>query len=331
MMGHSERSGRNLKETVLKALSAGDYVSGEWLSREMKVTRPAIWKHIRQLKDDGFIIEAQKGKGYRLKSIPDILFPDLIRQQINTRYLGQKIYHFLHTDSTNKQARNLASEGAPEGTLVVAEYQEKGKGRLSRLWESPSGQNLLFSLILRPNWLPQQAFYGTVLASVSLCRAIQEVAAIPVGIKWPNDIYCRDKKLAGILTEFTTETDLLEYMIIGIGVNCHWAPLEVPPGGQQATSILKEGGKKISRLQLLSRFLTHGEALYEKARIKGIGFLREEWDNLSLIKNRKVTIIAGRTSRTGVAQGIDELGGLIILFDDGRKETILTGDVHLRI
>jgi BirA family biotin operon repressor/biotin-[acetyl-CoA-carboxylase] ligase len=330
LYGTFDRSGRNQKETILKALSTGDYVSGERLSREMKVTRPAVWKHIGQLKEDGFVIEAHKGKGYRLKSIPDILFPDLIRQQINTRSFGQKIHHFLRTDSTNRQARNLASEGASEGTLVVAEYQEKGKGRFSRVWESPSGQNLLFSLILRPNWPPRQAFYGTVLASVSLCRAIQEIVDIPVGIKWPNDIYCRDKKLAGILTEFTTDPDRLEYMIIGIGVNCHWAPAEVLQGGQPATSILQEAGKKISRLQLLARFLTHGEALYEKARIEGVGFLREEWDRYSLIKNRRVTILAGQTPLTGVAQGIDDHGGLILLLDDGRKETILTGDVHLR-
>ncbi len=326
-----DRSGRNLKETILKALFPGDYVSGERLSMEMKVTRPAIWKHIGQLKEDGFVIEAHKGKGYRLKSVPDILFPDLIRQQISTHCFGQKIRHFLRTDSTNIQARSLATEGASEGTLVVAEYQEKGKGRLSRVWESPSGQNLLFSLILRPNWPPRQAFYGTVLASISLCRAIQEIVDIPVGIKWPNDIYCRDKKLAGILTEFATDPDRLEYMIIGIGVNCHWAPLEVPYGGQPATSILQEAGKKISRLQLLARFLIHGEALYEKARIEGVEFLREEWDHYSLIKNRRVTILTGQTSRTGLAQGIDDHGGLIVLLDDGRMETILTGDVHLRI
>lgn len=331
MMETSDRSGRNLKEAVLKALSDYDYVSGERLSREMKVTRPAIWKHIGQLKEDGFIIEAYKGKGYRLKAVPDILFPDLIRQQIDTRYFGQKIHHFLRTDSTNIRARGLASDGAAEGTLVVAEYQEKGKGRLSRVWESPSGQNLLFSLILRPNWPPQQAFYGTVLASVSLCRAIQEIAEISVGIKWPNDIYCREKKLAGILTEFTTDPDRLEYIVIGIGVNCHWAPLETLPGGQPATSILQEAGKKISRLQLLTRFLTHGEALYEKARIEGVGFLRGEWDRYSLVKNRRVTIQANQTSRTGIAQGIDEHGGLIVLLDDGRMETVLTGDVHLRI
>jgi BirA family biotin operon repressor/biotin-[acetyl-CoA-carboxylase] ligase len=169
-----------------------------------------------------------------------------------------------------------------------------------------------------------------VLASVSLCRAIEEIVGISAGIKWPNDLYVGEKKLAGILTEFATDPDRLEYVIIGIGVNCHWAPPEPPPEGQPATSLLKEAGKKISRLHLLTRFLSHGEALYKQTQKAGVDFLREEWTRYSLITNRKVTLTNGRTSFTGLAQGIDEQGGLILLFEDGRRETFLNGDVHLR-
>ncbi len=201
---------------------------------------------------------------------------------------------------------------------------------MNRIWQSPAGKNLLFSLILRPDWPPQQAFYGTVLASVSLCRAIQEIAGIEVTIKWPNDIYAGDKKIAGILTEFATDPDRIEYMIIGVGVNCHWAPLETPPGGLPATSIFKEAGKKMSRLDLLTCFLRHGEAGYERVPTEGVGFLRQEWNHNSLVNNRRVTLINSRTSWTGRAQGIDEQGGLILLLDNGRRATFLTGDVHLR-
>lgn len=329
-MEYSDKSGRNLKESILKALAPGGVVSGERLSRELNVSRPAVWKNIGQLKQDGFLIESHQGKGYCLKAVPDILFPDLIRQQMSSRHFGHKIVHLLRTDSTNIQARALAVEGAPEGTLVVAEYQEKGKGRMNRIWQSPAGKNLLFSLILRPDWPPQQAFYGTVLASVSLCRAIQEIAGIEVAIKWPNDIYAGDKKIAGILTEFATDPDRIEYMIIGVGVNCHWAPLETPPGGLPATSIFKEAGKKISRLDLLTCFLRHGEACYKRVPTEGVGFLRQEWNHNSLVTNRRVTLINSQTSWTGQAQGIDEQGGLILLLDNGRQETFLTGDVHLR-
>jgi len=330
MKPSDQKSPSRPKELILGTLSQRDFVSGEALARELGMTRPAVWKHITRLREEGFIIESLQGKGYRLKAVPDILFPNLIRRELKTAYFGQTIRHFLHTDSTNTQARAWAAEGAAEGALVVSEYQEKGKGRLNRIWQSPSGKNLLFSLILRPDWPPQKAFYGTVLASVSLCRAVQEIAGISVGIKWPNDLYVGNKKLAGILTEFATDPDRLEYMIIGIGVNCHWAPVEPLPGGQPATSILKEAGKKISRLLLLTRFLAHGEALYQRSQSAGVGFLREEWNRYSVVNNRKVTLMNGQTSWTGLAQGIDEQGGLILLLEDGRRETFLTGDIHLR-
>ncbi len=325
-----QKSVRHPKEIILRALTQSDFISGEVLAKKLGMTRPAVWKYITQLKEEGFSIESLQGKGYRLKAVPDILYPDLIRREINTRIFGQKIYHFLRTDSTNLQARALAAKGALEGTLVVAEYQEKGKGRLNRLWQSPSGKNLLFSLILRPEWPPQQAFYGTVLASVSLCRVIQEVAGIEVGIKWPNDIYAGEKKMAGILTEFATDPDCIEYMIVGIGINCNWGPPKPPPGGQPATSLLKETGHKISRLKLLTRFLTLAESLYGKTKIEGVGCLRKEWDRYSLVNDRRVTISNNQNTWSGIARGIDEHGALILCLDNNREEKFLTGDVHLR-
>jgi BirA family transcriptional regulator, biotin operon repressor / biotin---[acetyl-CoA-carboxylase] ligase len=318
------------KEVILRVLSQSDFVSGEALANQLGMTRPAVWKYITQLKEEGFSIESLQGKGYRLQALPDILYPDLIRQEIDTHRFGQNIFHFLRTDSTNIQARTLAADGAREGTLLVAEYQEKGKGRLGRQWQSPSGKNLLFSLILRPAWSPQQAFYGTVLTSVSLCRAILEVTGIEVGIKWPNDIYAGEKKLAGILTEFATDPDRIEYMIVGIGINCNWAPPKPPPEGQPSTSLLKETGHKISRIRLLTRFLKQAETLYEKINAEGVGLLKEEWNRYSLVNNRRVTISNNQQSWTGIGQGIDEHGALILRLDSGQQEKFLAGDVHLR-
>jgi BirA family biotin operon repressor/biotin-[acetyl-CoA-carboxylase] ligase len=329
-MEKSERVARKVRESILTALIHGGVVSGEALSRELKVSRPAIWKTIGQLREDGFQIESRQGKGYVLKALPDILFPDLLHHRLKTHLLGKRIIHFPHTDSTNMRAKILAADGAADGTLVVAEYQAKGKGRMQRLWQSPAGKNLLFSLILRPDWPPGQAFYGTVLASVSLCRAMEEIAGIEVKIKWPNDLYAGEKKIAGILTEFSTDPDRIEYMIIGVGVNCHWAPAEPPPGGMPATSLLKEIGKKISRLDLLIRFLEHGDAAYQRIEREGVGFLREEWSRYSLVTRRTVTLINNQKTWTGEVQGIDEQGGLILRLADGRLETFLAGDVHLR-
>jgi BirA family transcriptional regulator, biotin operon repressor / biotin---[acetyl-CoA-carboxylase] ligase len=324
------RAGRHPKEIILGILSQNDFISGESLGKQLGISRPAVGKYITQLKGEGFVIESLSGKGYRLKAVPDILYPDLIRQKVGTRYFGKHIFHFLSIDSTNIQARAMAADGAREGTLLVAEYQEKGKGRLNRQWQSPSGKNLLFSLILRPEWPPQQAFFGTVLASVSLCRAIEDTAGIKAGIKWPNDIYTNQKKLAGILTEVSADPDRIEYMVVGIGINCNWSPPKPPPDGQPATSLLKETGQKVSRLALLTRFLGQAEKLYDRAKREGVSWLREEWNHYSLVNNHRLTISSNQKKWNGVGKGIDDQGALILELDDGRQEKFLAGDVQLR-
>jgi len=318
------------QEHILNLLLSRSPVSGNTLSQELRISLQAIQQYIRQLRNEGFAIPSLKGRGYRLEGLEKMLFPIRIREELRSLYFGQPIFHFLRVDSTNTQARKWANAGAPEGALVISEFQEKGKGRLNRVWQSPPGKNLLFSLILRPDWPPQKAFYGTVLAAVSLCRAIQEVTGIPTGIKWPNDLYTGNKKLAGILTEFSMDRDRLEYMIIGIGLNCNWAPPEPPPDGQPATCLLHESGHEVSRLQILSRFLNYGESLYQRTREEGIDFLKEEWNQYSLVNGRKVHLIGSQENWTGMAQGIDENGGLVLLLEDGRRKTFLTGDVHLR-
>jgi BirA family biotin operon repressor/biotin-[acetyl-CoA-carboxylase] ligase len=321
---------RRPKEMILKALSEGRWVSGEELGRTLGISRPAVWKYISRLKEEGYLVETLPGRGYRLTALPDLLYPELILSRLNTRRFGRTIHHFYKIDSTNTQARWLAAQGAEEGTLLVAEYQEKGRGRMDRPWQSPPGKNLLFSLILRPAWPPTEAFYGTVLSSVSLCRVIRETTGVEAGIKWPNDIYVGDKKLAGILTEMAADPDRIEYMIVGVGVNCQWAPPQPPPGGQEATSLLKETGREVSRLTLLVRFLEEAERLYAQVEGQGVGILRSEWDRFSLINGRRVVLISGEARRMGTCLGIDEQGALILEREDGTLEKYHTGDVHLR-
>jgi BirA family biotin operon repressor/biotin-[acetyl-CoA-carboxylase] ligase len=330
-MKHPAPSNPSPKEKILSALLTKEYVSGETLAGELGISRPAVWKYISQLKEAEFGIESHPRRGYRLLFVPDILYPELIRQNLQTRYFGRQVFHFPRIDSTNIQARNLALKGAPDGALVVAEYQEKGRGRLDRGWSSPPGKNLLFSLILRPTWPPYQAFYGTVLASVSLCDCLRQMAGVPAGIKWPNDVYVGDKKLAGILTEVSTDPDRIEYMVVGIGINCNWAPTKVPAGAQPATSLKKETGRTVSRLELLTCFLEGAEKFSREAAAKGVGILKVQWNRFSLVNDRRVRIFNNREEWTGLAQGIDEYGGLKVLLDSGRLETFLTGDVHLRI
>jgi BirA family transcriptional regulator, biotin operon repressor / biotin---[acetyl-CoA-carboxylase] ligase len=320
-----------LAQQIIAILLKREPVSGEDLAGRLGISRTAIWKHIRLLKEVGFTVEARTGKGYRLTQVPDLLLPVLIQTRLKTKIIGQNIHHFPQIESTNTKARELAEQGAPEGTLVVAEYQTRGKGRLSRPWDSPAGQNLLFSIILRPSLPPQQTFNLVLLVSVALCRAIQLKTNLELKIKWPNDLYCREKKLAGLLAEFAAESDRLNYVIIGVGLNVNWSPAALPQDAQPATSIFQETGIRASRLEIMVSFLSGMDRLYRQAQREGYQFIKQAWDHYSLIKNRPVKVLNGKETWSGIAQGIDPQGALIVILDNGEKKRFLTGDVHLRI
>ena len=321
----------NLAQQIVATLLKREPVSGQDLAGLLGVSRTAVWKHIRLLKKVGFTVEARTGQGYRLTQVPDLLLPVLIQARLKTKIIGRSIHHFPQIESTNTKARELAEQGAPEGTLVVAEYQTRGKGRMSRPWESPAGQNLLFSIILRPTLPPQQTFNLILLVSVALCRSIQLETNLELKIKWPNDLYCREKKMAGILAEFAAESDRLNYVIIGVGLNVNWSPADLPEDAQPATSILRETGIRASRLEILVSFLAGMERFYRQAQREGYQFIKQAWDQYSLIKNRPVKVMNGKETWSGIAQGIDPQGALMVMLDGGEKKRFLTGDVHLRI
>ena len=321
----------NLAQQIVATLLKREPVSGQDLAGLLGVSRTAVWKHIRLLKEVGFTVEARTGQGYRLTQVPDLLLPVLIQARLKTKIIGRSIHHFPQIESTNTKARELAEQGAPEGTLVVAEYQTRGKGRMSRPWESPAGQNLLFSIILRPTLPPQQTFNLILLVSVALCRSIQMETNLELKIKWPNDLYCRGKKLAGILAEFAAESDRLNYVIIGVGLNVNWSPAALPEDAQPATSILRETGIRASRLEIMVSFLAGMERLYRQAQREGYHFIKQAWEHYSLIKNRPVKVMNGKETWSGIAQGIDPQGALMVILDSGEKKRFLTGDVHLRI
>jgi BirA family biotin operon repressor/biotin-[acetyl-CoA-carboxylase] ligase len=321
----------NLAQQIVATLLKREPVSGQDLAGLLGISRTAVWKHIRLLKEVGFMIEARTGQGYRLTQVPDLLLPVLIQARLKTKIIGRSIHHFPQIESTNTKARELAEQGAPEGTLVIAEYQTRGKGRMSRPWESPAGQNLLFSIILRPTLPPQQTFNLILLASVALCRAIQMETNLELKIKWPNDLYCREKKLAGILAEFAAESDRLNYVIIGVGLNVNWSPMALPEDAQPATSILRETGIRASRLEIMVSFLAGMERFYRQAQREGYHFIQQAWDHYSLIRNRPVKVMNGKEIWSGIAQGIDPQGALLVVLDNGEEKRFLTGDVHLRI
>lgn len=318
-------------QEILERLLEQTPVSGEALAARLGLSRTAVWKHILRLKKSGLDVESRPGRGYRLASLPDLLLPVLVRRDLTTATWGRAIHAFSEIDSTNSRARELAEQGAEEGTLVLAEYQSRGRGRLDRGWVSPPGENLLFSLILRPHLTPRETFSLIMLASVSLCRAVRADTGLEAGIKWPNDIYLNGKKLAGILAEFAADSDRVNHIIIGLGVNVNWSPDRLPPGAQPATSLQQEAGRRISRVKLLAAFLNEAEGLYGEAQRQGYRSLRREWNRHSLVTDRPVRIETGKETWQGIARGIDQQGALIVSLADGQEKLFYYGDVHLRI
>lgn len=320
------------KDTLLLYLKehGKDWVSGEWLSRELAVSRSAINKHVHQLKQMGYPIETSTRKGYLLAEVPDLLLPNEIREGLGTRILGTKeIVHFSETDSTNLRAKILAAGGAPEGTVVIAEKQTMGRGRKGRGWFSPSGGGVYISLILRPTMPPSEAPRITLVTGVAAAEALLSLTPLEAKIKWPNDILINGKKIAGILTEISTEMDEIDYIVVGIGVNVNMPAESLDEEiREKATSILIETGEPFSRVKLIRAFLEHFEARYEMLGRQGFNPIRRRWKELSDSLGKQVTVdMIGKTC-VGELFDIDEEGVLILKDEHGEYHRIVSGDIR---
>lgn len=305
-----------------------DYVSGEEISQRLGISRQALWKHIQELKELGYDIVAVPHLGYRLESSPDRLFPSQIRRHLSTKFIGKKIYYFDSVSSTMDIAVELGLKGLAEGTLILAEAQSKGRGRLGRVWLSPKYKGIYLSLILKPKILPNQASILTLLAAVSICEAIKEITGLDVQIKWPNDILIHSKKLGGILTELNAEMDEARFVVIGIGLNANNDAKSLIAG---ATSLKEQGKENINRIELLQELLLKIEENYALFQKKGSQPIIEKWRDYNITLGRRVEVFAHKEHIEGEAVDIDIDGGLLIRRDSGVTEKVMSGDiVHCR-
>jgi BirA family biotin operon repressor/biotin-[acetyl-CoA-carboxylase] ligase len=307
-----------MKGQILNALrERSDYVSGETLSKQLGISRVSIWKHIRSLKKDGYAIEASP-KGYRLVSSPDLLlpceFPDL----------EQKIHYFPEIGSTMDAARELAKKGAKEGTIVIAEAQSRGRGRLSRQWLSPEG-GIYFTLILRPRISPAYAPRINLMAAIAVAATIRKLFGLKAELKWPNDVLIKGKKVCGILAEMDAEMDVVNFVNVGIGIN---ANASIPCFEKTATSLKDALGREISRKELLNVLIMEIER--RQPLLMKADLLRE-WKRLSATLNKEVRVMSLGEEVMGQAIDIDGTGALILKSKDGSLRTVLAGDcIHLR-
>lgn len=307
------------------------FVSGEQLSRELGVSRTAVWKHISALRAAGYQVEAFPSRGYRLLSSPDTLAAEEISVQLNTAIIGKRLVNLALTASTNAEAFRLAEDGAVEGTVVTADEQNKGKGRLGRIWSSPLGANLYCSVILRPQIKPFEAPQLTFLSAVAVARAIEQASGLKPEIKWPNDVLIDGKKVAGLLNEMSAETDGINFVILGIGVNLNMTADQFPDDLRHpATSLFIEEGVKVGRARFTALLLNELDRLYAGFLDHGFAQVRREWQERCNAGGREVSVSNhGCADIRGKFAGIDSDGAMLVQCPDGTIERILSGDVRV--
>lgn len=315
------------KEKILTQLLVnGDQtVSGEALAEKAGVSRAAVWKAIEALRRDGHEINAITNSGYRLTKEADLLSAESIRL-----YLKRPLKIFLHKelDSTNQEAKRLALTGNPQGTVILAEHQISGRGRMGRSFYSPAGKGLYLSLILRPKLSPVDAFLITTAASVAVCRAVKQTADISAEIKWVNDVYVNNKKICGILTEAVTdfETGTIDAVILGIGVNC--SKVNFPENaGENPDSLSSFSAAPISRNALAAAIID--ETLFLIEQLPKRDFLTE-YRQRSIVLGRNIRVITKDEENPAKALDIDDNGGLVVQYPNGKIATLNSGEISIR-
>lgn len=310
------------------------FVSGQEIADKIGISRIAVWKQVQGLKKLGYQIHSRKKNGYSLQAVPDLLLPAEIRDGLKTRVMGSKIHYFPALGSTNDQARKMAAEAAPEGTVVIAEKQTSGKGRLGRSWFSPAGHNIYFSVILRPPITPALAPLLTLLTGVAVASAIKKTCAVNIGLKWPNDLMVKDggyKKVGGILTEMGAESDRINYLVVGCGLNVNMSPAFLTPELKRTAASLHtyiKGARTVSRVKLMKDILTELERYYHRFLSGKWPEIISEYRELDILRGQAVKVKQGGEIISGKAGSIDDEGRLVIK-TGAKTRDVVAGEVTL--
>jgi len=319
-----QKSTLKMRQKLLRLLNNGDFISGEILAKKLNVSRTAVWKQINNLGKIGYKFESVKNKGYRLVSKPDKPIPEEITPYLDTRIIGREFHYFEKVGSTNTKAKELIKKDAAEGTVVVSDIQTHGRGRKNRTWISKEG-GLWFSIVLYPDIQPEFGMVLTMASSVAVVESLETVAGIDTVIKWPNDVLINKKKVCGILTEFDAEIDKINYAIIGIGINVN---NDIDDSlKNSATSIKKEIGRGVSKINLLRSIINNFDKYYLYIKDGKYDKIQSEWLPHSNIIGKKIIVKQNTKTTKGIVKNIDKNGSLILNTDRG-KIRILSGDVQ---
>ncbi|MFA1820733.1 biotin--[acetyl-CoA-carboxylase] ligase [Virgibacillus oceani] len=312
----------------LLAKEKKSFISGQVLSDELNISRSAIWKHMNELKKDGYQIEAQSNKGYRITGFPEKISENTLQWGLETEWAGRTIIHKEMVSSTQTIAHVAARNNAAHGTVVIADEQKEGKGRMNRHWHAAKDQGLWLSLILRPEIQPQQAPQLTLLTATVLADVLSSYTDTKPMIKWPNDILLNEKKCAGILTEMQAEQDQIQYIVIGIGLNVNQDEKELAGTIQkQATSLKVETGKSWSMKELFQDFMPAFEKAYDTYLENGFSEIKRKWESYGFKIGKKIRIKTMNKSWDALFTGISDDGALIIEEESGELNTLYSAEV----
>lgn len=318
-----------MRDKVIKAIldSGKEFVSGEELSKELGISRTAVWKHINALKEEGYSIESVNKKGYRLLDSPnDLLNPQNIYHNLQTDIIGQNIIHFNTLESTNDYLKQVGND-VVEGTVAISEEQTKGKGRLGRVWESKVGDGIWMSIILKPDIMPYKAPFITLIAGASVVKALNNLG-VNAQIKWPNDVIINDKKVCGILTELSAEIERINYVVLGIGMNVKNEDFDSKLKNK-ATSLHKEG-YKLHRVDIVKEIFYQFELLYKKYLDNDKEEVLNICRDYSAILNKEIYIIRNDEKELVKCIDVNEEGNLLVKNSSGQVKEIISGEVSIR-
>ena len=315
---------------ILSFLKAheSEFLSGQDMSDILKISRVAVWKDIKKIRLLGYKIESKQNLGYRLVDSSELLLPWEITQNLNTKFLGKRVYYFDSIDSTQNFAMEIASNDKENGTVVISKKQTGGRGRMKRKWKSPTG-GIWMSIIIHPKFDVSNTTLVPIATSLALCMAIEKILKIKPELKWPNDVTLKGKKVAGVLVDTSIISNEIENMVLGIGINFKIKPHELAstikktPNFYGVATLVKKNERA---LPLVHQFLYELENVFQLIDSRRIKKIKSEWTKRSSTIGRNVSIITSEGNVNGKAIKIDSDGALII--SKGKKaERILVGDI----
>lgn len=322
-----------MKDDVLRLLSESQgYVSGAEMSRKLGVTRAAVWKAIEALRQEGYAIESGTNRGYRLAEITTNLSRREILRRLEGCAWGEGVQVCEEVDSTSNQAKLQAAAGAPEGTVIIADTQTGGRGRLGRSFSSPKGMGMYLSAVLRPKAEPAQLLHLTCAVAVAVCNAVEKTVGVRPGVKWTNDPVIGNKKLCGILTELALEAEIneVQYAVVGIGVNCQQRQEDFDEAIRDvACSLAMATGKPVDRNLLTANCIRELEVLSRHYLTEKAAYMAQYRKDCVTV-GKQVQVVRGENVRRGFALNVDDDGGLLVAFEDGKTETVSAGEVSVR-